>query len=47
MSWARGRFRALCAAVMERAFGGSAKAEMDFLEFLKSERIPYQFDSWV
>ncbi len=38
---------ALVLALMERAFGGSTKAEMDFIEFPKSERIPYQFDSWV
>jgi hypothetical protein len=38
---------ALVLALMERAFGGRLSAERDFLEFLKSERIPYQFDSWV
>ena len=38
---------ALVLALMERAFGGTSKAEMNFLEFLKAERIPYQFDSWV
>ncbi len=38
---------ALVLALMERAFGGSTKAETDFREFLKSKRIPYQFDSWI
>ena len=38
---------ALVLALMERAFGGSTKAEMYFIESLKSERIPYRFDSWV
>ena len=38
---------ALVLALMERAFGGRLSAERDFREFLKAERIPYQFDSWV
>ncbi len=38
---------ALVLALMERAFGGRLSAERDFREFLKSKRIPYQFDSWV
>ncbi len=38
---------ALVLALTERAFGGRLSAERDFREFLKSERIPFQFDSWV
>ncbi len=38
---------ALVLALMERAFGGRLSADRDFREFLKSKRIPYQFDSWV
>ena len=34
-------------ALIEKLFGGSSMADSDFMEFLKSKGIPYEFGSWA
>jgi len=34
-------------ALIERLYGGNSTVVSEFMEFLKSRDIPYEFDSWV
>ena len=34
-------------ALIERLYGGNSSVVSEFMEFLRSRGIPYEFDSWV
>jgi len=34
-------------ALIEKLYGGNSSADSDFMEFLRSKGIPYEFGSWV
>jgi hypothetical protein len=34
-------------ALIEKLYGGHSAADSDFMEFLRSKGIPYEFGSWV